>query len=359
MKILILANNDVGLYRFRRELIEALLKKASVSVSLPYGALVEPLKKMGCRFIDTQLERRGKNPFHDFQLFCFYLRLLANDRPDLVLTYTIKPNIYGGLSCRLLRIPYAANITGLGTSFQKKGLLRSFVIGSYRHSLKKAHTVFFENEENRQVFLDNRIIREKQSVLLHGAGVDLKEYTYQEYPVGTTTRFLFIGRVMKEKGIEELLSALKRLNQEDVSCCLDILGEYEEDYQGRIQALETEGKLHFWGYQENVKPFIEASHCFVLPSWHEGMANTNLECSACGRPVITSDIPGCREAVIDRVTGYLCKSKDADSLYRAMKRFCELSYEQRREMGLAGRRHMERVFDREKVVEETISRLYR
>lgn len=358
MKILILANFDVGLYQFRKELIQELLKKNMVLISLPYGELVEPLKEMGCTFIDTPFERRGINPVKDFGLLLCYYKMLKQQKPDLVITYTIKPNIYGGLACRLCKVPYAVNITGLGTAFQKKGMLRQLVTMLYKVGLKNAKTVFFENKENQQIFIDEKIVRKEQTYLLNGAGVNLEHYQLAEYsPDDGTTRFLFIGRVMKEKGIEELFGAMKRLWADGISCSLDVVGGYEEDYADQMKAYEKEGWLRYHGYQKDVRPFIANCHCFVLPSWHEGMANTNLECAAMGRPVITSNIHGCLESVENHKTGYLCKHKDADALYKAMKKFTNLTYEERKNMGLAGRQRMKEIFDKKKVVEFTINKL--
>ncbi len=357
MNILILANNDVGLYQFRKELIKELLKENSVYISLPYGELVDPLCKMGCKFIDTPVDRRGINPVTDLKLLLNYWKIIRKIQPDLVITYTIKPNVYGGLVCRIRKIPYAVNITGLGTTFQKDGILKKIVICLYKSSLKKAQTVFFENEENQCIFVDEKIVKKDKTCLLNGAGVNLEHYRVIDYPDGDVIKFLFIGRVMREKGIDELFSSMERLVSEGFACTLDVLGGYEENYKDTIAKYEREGWLHYHGYQKDVRPYIAESHCFVLPSWHEGMANTNLECAASGRPVITSNIHGCKEAVENEVTGFLCQKKDSDDLYRAMKVFIELSYEKRREMGMAGRRRMENLFDKRIVVEKTLGKL--
>ena len=358
MKILILANNDVGLYQFRRELIAALLKEHEVTVSLPYGELVEPLKEMGCAFLDTPVDRRGINPFKDLALYRSYRKLLKALSPDLVVTYTIKPNIYGGCACRTAKIPYCVNITGLGSAFQKEGLLKKLVVFMYKAALKKAKTVFFENTANRDVFLKEKIVPEEKTCVLNGAGVNLERYRVTEYPDGDTTRFLFIGRVMKEKGVDELFTAMKRLVSEGYDVHLDLLGGYEEDYKSVIEENEKCGWLTYHGYQTDVRPFIAASHCFVLPSWHEGMANTNLECAASGRPLITSNIPGCKEAAEDGKSGFLCEKQNADSLYDKMKTFLALSYEERKQLGLRGRYLTEKKFDRETVVRKTMERLF-
>lgn len=359
MKILILANYDVGLYQFRRELIEELLKENDVYISLPYGELVEPLKEMGCVFIDTLVDRRGINPVKDLGLLKRYMSLLNRVKPDLVITYTIKPNVYGGFACRLKNIHYAVNITGLGTAFQKQGMLRKLVTFMYKVGLKKAKVVFFENEENQQIFIEDKIIKKEKTCLLNGAGVNLKHYQVVEYPEDNEcTRFLFVGRVMQEKGVDELFEAMKKLREEGFICTLDVLGGYEENYAEIIKQYESEGWLNYHGYQKDVRSFIEKAHCFVLPSWHEGMANTNLECAAMGRPVITSNIHGCKEAVIDGVSGFLCERKDVGSLYEAMSKFIKLTYEERKAFGEAGRGHMEDVFDKRKVVERTIKEFW-
>lgn len=358
MKVLVLANNDIGLYQFRKELIQELLKDNTVVLSLPYGEMVEPLLEAGCRFLDTPVDRRGVNPVTDFGLFLRYRKTIKKEKPDLVITYTIKPNVYGGLACRLLRVPYAVNITGLGTAFQGHGLLRMMVTTLYRLGTSGAKVVFFENVENQQLFIDEKLVKAEKTCLLNGAGVNLEHYQVSEYPEECDgIRFLFVGRVMKEKGIDELFSAMRRLHQDGYSCTLDVLGGFEENYAQQMEEYQEAGWLHYHGYQRDVRPFIAQSHCFVLPSWHEGMANTNLECAASGRPVITSDIHGCKEAVVEGVSGLLCQRKDAQSLYETMKTFLQLSHEEKRQMGLAGRKHMEDVFDKKKVVSDTIVRL--
>ena len=355
MKIMILANNDVGLYQFRKELIEELRKENEVIISLPYGDFIEPLKKMGCKFIDTPVDRRGINPFTDLSLFRNYRELLKNEKPALVITYTIKPNVYGGFACRLAKIPYAVNITGLGTAFENGGLLKKIVTVMNKAACKKAKVVFFENEGDRQIFIREKIVKEEQTHRLNGAGVNIEKYQVVDYPQGNKFKFLFMGRVMAEKGIDELFEAMRKIISDGISCELDVLGGYEENYKDKIEKYESEGWLHYHGYQKDVRPFIEACHCFVLPSWHEGMANTNLESAATGRPIITSNIHGCKEAVVDGKTGFLANRKDAEDLYKVMKKMTQLSYEERQVMGLAGREHMEKVFDKKKVVGETIS----
>lgn len=354
MKIVIIANNSNGLYLFRRQLISALIEQGHEVIALtPFDTDVDNLQTLGATLVETPIDRRGTNPIRDYSLMRLYKQELKRIRPDLVITYTIKPNVYGGIVCRQLKIPYAANITGLGTAFEGSGVLRNVATVLNKTALKKAKVVFFENTENRDAFVNAGIVTKEKSHVLHGAGVDVNHFSYQQYPDNQEFRFLFIGRVMKEKGVDELLQSMKRLVTEGNQCSLDILGYYEEDYKGKLDEAVSEGWLRYHGNQPDVRPFIAACDCFVLPSYHEGMANTNLECASSGRPIITSNIPGCKEAVLEG-SGLLCEPKSSDSLYMTMKRMVELSREDREKMGLIGRKHMEDVFDKKKVVAETI-----
>lgn len=354
----IIANSSTGLYNFRNELLKKLSINNEIVAFTPDSGLVNELGQCGCRVINTPIDRRGMNLFVDFKLFFRYIKLLEKVKPDMVITYTIKPNIYGGFACRLKRIPYAVNITGLGTAFESSRFLRKMATIMYKVSCKNAKIVFFENEENRRLFIKYGIVKKNRTYRLNGAGVNLDKYQVTEYPRGNIIKFLFIGRIMAEKGVDELFIAMEKLVADGIKCQLDVLGGYEENYKEKLEKYELEGWLHYHGYQRDVRPFIQNSHCFVLPSWHEGMANTNLECAASGRPVITSNIHGCLEAVIDGKTGYLVERKNADDLYRVMKKLVALSFEERKAMGLAGRKHMETFFDKKKVVQETISKLY-
>ena len=197
-RILILANSSAGLYSFRKELILRLQDYGEVYASIPDDGHFEDVEALGCHIIKTNVDRRGINPLKDLKLYSFYRKLMRQVKPDLVITYTIKPNVYGGMVCRGKKIPYAVNITGLGTAFQKKGLLQWFVTRLYRMSLKKAKIVFFENDTNRKIFLDKKIVREDKTMLLSGAGVNLEQYGLAPYPTDEPIRFLFMGRVMQE-----------------------------------------------------------------------------------------------------------------------------------------------------------------
>lgn len=358
MKILILANNDIGLYKFRKELIEELIKKGhKIYISLPNGTFVKSLTALGCEFIDTPVERRGMNPKTDLKLMVTYFKQIKRIHPDLVLTYTIKPNIYGGIACRSVNVPYAVNITGLGTAFQRDGILKKMVILLYKIAVKKANVVFFENTLNCQEFVNNKIVNEKQTCVLNGAGVNLEEYPISEYPDRDEIRFLFIGRVMKEKGIDEFLAAARQMREQYSNVFFDIVGPMEDDYREVIQQSVDLSIIEYHGFQEDVRPFIVNCNCFVLPSYHEGMANTLLECGAMGRPLITSRIHGCLEAVEEGKSGFLANPKNVEELYQCFEKFVRMPKDEKKRMGECSRKHIEKYFNKRDIVEKTIHKI--
>ena len=357
-RIAILANHSGGLYDFRKDLISELKKHANVTVAVPHNDRWEELHKLVDEVIELPVDRRGMNPIHDSKLFRQYRAMLKEVKPDLVLTYTIKPNIYGGLACRMAHIPYAVNITGLGSAIENGGWLKKFVLALYKPALQGARGVFFENAGNRDTLAATGVVPKGRDVVLSGAGVNLEDYPYQSYPQEGAVRFLFVGRVMREKGVDELFAAAKRMKQEyGDGVEFHIVGSFEEGYKPLMDELEKAGVLKYHGYQSDMKRFYAMASCVVLPSYHEGMSNVLLEAAASGRPLITSDISGCREAVEDGNSGYLRPAKDANALYGAMQRVMKLSVEQRSEMGCRGRERMEQRFSKTAVVTETIKHL--
>ncbi|HEL1941732.1 TPA: glycosyltransferase family 4 protein [Streptococcus suis] len=358
MRILILANNDIGLYKFRKELIYELLKHNEVYISLPYGPLVDNFTAAGCKFIETPVDRRGMNPITDFKLFIFYRKMIKSLKPEHVITYTIKPNIYGGIATMLYSTAaYHVNVTGLGTVFQNSNFIKSVVIWLYKISLIKSKNVFFENISNRDVFLKHGIVNIEKTKVLKGAGVNLDDFPLLKYPDENTVKFLFVGRIMKEKGIDELFQAMEELISEGYKCTLDVVGSFEEGYEHKVRELGTKDWFFFHGFQEDVLQFYQACHCEVLPSWHEGMANVNLEAASCGRPIITSDIPGCREAVVDGQSGFVFKVRDKDDLKSKMKTVIKMTKAEREKMGLVGRNHMIANFEKSQVVNMTLEKI--
>jgi galacturonosyltransferase len=351
-RILILANNDGGLYHFRFELLKALTTGFEVIVCLPIGHFTEHFIEIGCEVVPCEiLDRRGSNPIRDIRLLQFYRKVIKEKKPDIVLSYTIKPNVYGGMACQVLHVSYIANVTGLGTAIENGGILSFIARTLYKAGLKKAGCVFFQNSRNRAVFEDNKLIHSKTR-LIPGSGVNLERHYFESFPEASQeTRFLFVGRIMKDKGIEELLSSIRRIHNEHENVKLDLVGGLEEDYEADISKAEKEGAIVYHGEQTDMHRFYKDCHCVVLPSYHEGMANVLLEASATGRPVIASNINGCKEAFDEGITGLGCEVKNAESLYNAMNQFLALPYEKKAEMGREARKKMEREFDRQIVVD--------
>lgn len=357
-KLMVITNHSYMLWQFRRELIGKLMEDYDVIISTPFVGHEDDFATMGCTMIETDVDRRGINPKTDMKLYLTYRRLLKEHHPDMVVTYSIKPNVYAGYACRQMRIPYCVNVQGLGTAFQKKGL-REIVIRMYKTALKKAKTVYFENKGNAKVFLQEQIIRREQMCLLKGAGVNLKYYTYQKYPENDKVHFLYLGRIMKEKGMDELFYAAKELQRKEVPFVLDLVGFFEDEYKEKIDKLVDAEIAVFHGFQEDPRPYYAMADCVVLPSYHEGMSNVLLEAAATGRPVITSNIPGCREAVDDGKSGLLCEAEDWNDLYRKMSKIAQMSRIEREAMGVCGRDKMAREFDKDKVVKKTIQGIER
>ena len=353
-KLLIVTNHSYMLYRFRKELIQRLMEDYEVVLSTPFVGHEDDLQQMGVRCIETEVDRRSVNPVTDMKLLRTYKKILKKERPDLVITYSIKPNIYAGYLCGKMGIPFYANVQGLGTAFQKP-ILADIVTLMYRKAFQETEKVFFENQANAQEFEQRRILSEEKEVILHGAGINLEEYRYHLYPDNEKIHFLYLGRIMKEKGMDELFGAAERLRKDGCEFILDLVGFFEDEYKKKVKHLQDKGIVRFYGFQQDPKPFYGQADCVVLPSYHEGMSNVLLEAAATGRAIITTDIPGCREAVDDGRSGMLCRVKNTDSLYKAMKRFTELSRTKREAIGRAGRVKMEREFDKNKVVEETVN----
>lgn len=351
MKILVLANFGMGLYNFRKELLEELIKQDNkVYISLPDDEYVPKLEKIGCKFIDTHLVRRGTNPLTDFKLLLDYVGIIKRIKPDVVLTYTIKPNVYGGIACAITKTPFITNITGLGTSVENKGLIQKITLMLYKLGLKKASCVFFQNQTNLRFFEDNRIVKSKTR-LIPGSGVNLEQHNSEEYPMrDDNVRFLFIGRIMKAKGIEELFEAAKLVKEKYPHVQFDLIGGTEENYNEKLDELERLDLIKYHGQQDDVHSFIKKSHATILPSYHEGLANVLLESASSGRPVLASRVPGCIETYEDGLTGFGFEAMNVDSLVDAIIKFVNLPYDEKREMGIAGRRKMENEFDRNIVI---------
>ncbi len=355
MKHVVFISNSFGsLYNFRYELISELLKEYKVTIVTPMEQedylLYEPWKKQGLMLVETNFRRRGKNPFQEIGLYRQYLKILNERKPDLVLSYTIKPNIYAGLACAKQKIPLGANITGLGTAFQKDGFFKKMIVFLYQKALKKAETIFFQNRQSMEVFEKHRI-GEGKKILVPGSGINLEKFDYTPLEALGEHSFLYVARIMKEKGAEEFFYMAEKVKKKYPFVSFDVVGFCEEAYEEKIQQLEKEGILKSHGWQDNMLPFLKKAGCIIQPSYHEGLSNICLEGAAVGRPLLVSDIPGCRETIEEGKTGMSFPPGDKEALLSCVEEYLKLPFEKKVHMGEAGRKKMEEEFDRKKVIE--------
>lgn len=346
-KILILANDVTTIVQFRKELIKALVDAGNqVLVSIPKHERSSEIQELGATVIETAASRHGTNPIKDIALYFNYRKLLKEHKPDFVFTYTVKPNAYGGMACGHMKYPYAANVTGLGV-MENKGLLQKLMLMLYKKGCKKAKRVFFQNESNLEFFRKQKIVKDNVT-LLPGSGVNVDRFSYLDYPDDGRVNILFIGRIIRDKGVYELAETAKQyLDNKNVR--FTILGDVEYGSENPFVGLEN---VSCMGYNNDIIPFLKEAHAVILPSYHEGMANVLLEGASSGRPILASTIPGCRESFDEGVTGFGFEVKNADSLKAAVDKFLSLSHEQKCQMGKRGREKMEKQFDRKIVINE-------
>ena len=350
-RILVLTNNIGGLHSFRKEVMKAIVDAGyEVYISEPDDdERVKYFEEIGCHIVKTKFNRRGMNPLADIKLMLQYRKIIRALKPMVVLSYTIKPNVYGGIACRVTGTPLIANVTGLGDAVENGGWLQKLTVALYRFGIGKAKQVFFQNVTNRNFCLEHGIANER-AVVLPGSGVNLGHHICQEYPADEVIKFLYIARLQKDKGTEEFFEMAKTIKEKYPQTEFQILGGVEGNYQKQLDELVNNGIIKYLGMTTDVRPFFAKVHCTIMPSYHEGMSNVNLESSANGRPVITTDVPGCRETVDNGVTGFLVKPRDAESLIKGVERFLALPYEEKQKMGRMAREKVEREFDREIVV---------
>ena len=358
-KVLMLGNHEIVIYNFRKELVERMISEGyEVYVSLPYGPKVEYLKEMGCKFIDTPINRRNTNPIEDIKLFNDYMKILKEVKPDVVLTYTVKPNVYGGIACRLNKIPYICNVTGLGSGYLNGGIVQKIVKNLSRISFKKANKVFFQNTADMNLLIKQNVVNENYG-LLPGSGVNLNSYKVLPYPPEfEPISFNFIARVMKDKGIDEYLEAAKRIKEKYQNTIFNVIGMIDQPhYKEILEDYEEKGIIKYHGFQNDTIPFIKQCSCTINPSYTEGMSNVLLESAACGRPIIASNIPGCKEIIDEELNGYTFEVKNVNCLVSKIEKFININHKEKIKMGLFGRSKVEREFDRQIVVNKYINEI--
>lgn len=355
MHIMMIANDTTFIYNLRREVLQAFLAKGYRVTIVAQGLrFQEELEGMGCRIIPVQTGRHGTNPFADLALLGKYRSILRQEKPDLVLTNNIKPCAYGGMACRMTKTRYMPNITGLGTAVENPGKLQRLTIQLYKTGTWGAECIFFQNSENLRFFQEKGMLNPKaRAVLLPGSGVNLEAHPVLPYPQEEEmVHFLFVARLLKEKGIDLYLEAAKTIHKKYPNTRFHICGGCDDaKYLDIVAQAEKDGGVEYHGEQKNMLPFFEMAHCLVHPSYYpEGMSNVLLEAAASGRPAIATDRAGCRETVDHGVSGFVIPVQNQQALNKVLEAFMEMSAAERRDMGLAGRAKVEKEFDRKIVV---------
>jgi glycosyltransferase involved in cell wall biosynthesis len=359
MRVLLTANSAWNIWNFRRPIVEAFQKAGyRVIILAPEDDAAPYLESLGCEFHALKMDIKGTNPLNDYLLKRRYQRYFRKLKPDVVFSYTIKNNLFGALAAKRLKIPFVPNVTGLGTAFLSSGTLQRIAEALYRSAFAGLPIVFFQNEDDRALFVERGLVAPDQVRLLPGSGIDLLRFSASPLPAEETpTTFLMIARLLKDKGIVEYVEAARLVKKIFPDTRFQILGAIGSENRTAIGS-ETvdewirEGAVEYLGTTNDVRPAIEAATCVVLPSYREGAPRTLIEAAAMGRPLIATNVPGCRSVLDHEVTGYLCEVRSAQSLSSAIERFIKLSAEKKEEMGRASREKMEREFSQEIVLSE-------
>lgn len=365
--IALVTNNDDDVYCFRKEIIDSLIKNGySVLISCPYGEKLNLIDDIEYIYDDPVIDRRGTSVTADAKLFFHYMSVLKKYRPDVVLTYTVKPNVYCGIASHFLKIPVISNVTGFGSVLQKSGMIRKFIMTLFKISFRRSECVMFQNSTNMRLAEESGMVKGGR-LLIPGSGVNTDRFPFIKYPDGGDginggkVVFNYIGRILKEKGVDVYIEAAKRIKKKYPNTEFNMLGFIEPTeihYEKELKELEKDGIIRYFGSQNDVRPFIALSHATIHPSMYgEGMSNVLLESASSGRPVITTDNPGCRETFIDSETGLLFKGGDADSLCNIIERFLSMPNEARAEMGARGREYIKSNFSRDIVADAYLKKI--
>ena len=363
MKIAITLNTSWNIYNFRRSLIIAFLERGHEVIAIaPKDDFTDRLIQMGCSFENVTMDSRGANPLKDIGLTLELYNIYKRIKPDVILHYTIKPNIYGTLAAAKLDIPCVNNISGLGTIFMNDNWVSKIAMSLYRFSFKYPKKVFFQNQEDYQLFQDKRLIEKNICEVIPGSGIDLQHFTPKkltEKDTSQTFQFLMISRLIIDKGIREFVEAAKLLHERGMNASFKLLGGLDEEHSRGIKKEELDswleaGIIEYLGKSEDVRPYIEAADCIVLPSYREGTPRTLLEASAIGRPIVATNVPGCNNIVEHKLNGFLCKPKDSNDLSLKMKDMYYAGHEKRTEFVEAGLALVNRKFNEKLVIDSYI-----
>lgn len=363
--ILLAANTSWNIVNFRAGLVKELQRRGfEVLVAAPEDIFTPRLAELGCRHIRLAMDNKGASPIADAALLVRFLRIVGRERPVAFLGFTIKPNVYGSMAAQAFGVPVINNISGLGTAFIQVTALTKVVKGLYRLALRRSHTVFFQNPDDRDLFVRDGLVLRQRTALLPGSGIDLNTFNPSPPPsaAGDDIRFLMIARLLWDKGIGEYVEAARLVKRRFPGARFQILGFLGADNRTAVgsdvmQQWTEEGVVEYLGDSDDVRPHIAQADCLVLPSYREGTPRTLLEGAAMARPLVATDVPGCRQVVTHGENGLLCAPRDAGDLAGRLMEIVQKSPAERQAMGEASRRKAEREFDERIVVDRYLETL--
>jgi glycosyltransferase involved in cell wall biosynthesis len=363
MKIAIVLNTSWNIFNFRMNFIRALQAEGhEIHTIAPVDQYTPILQQAGCIHHDMKMDSRGANPIKDLALIVELWRTYRRVKPDVVLHYTIKPNVYGTLAATILKIPVINNVCGLGTVFLKNNLTSAIAIFLYRISFRFARKVFFQNPEDREMFLSKKLISEQSSDLLQGSGIDVNHFAAAPYKRNEQFTFLLISRLITDKGILEYISAIKSLKEKGLNFRFQLMGAQDPRHKrgikkSVIQQWVDSKTVEYLGTTDDIRPYINSADCIVLPSYREGTPRTLLEAASSAKPIIATDVPGCHQVVEHGVNGYLCKMKDAEDLAQKMQEMGKLDDSELKFFGVNGRQKMIDSYDEKLVIKKYVEAL--
>jgi glycosyltransferase involved in cell wall biosynthesis len=359
LRITLVCNTAWAIYTYRQGLIRELVARGvEVTVLAPRDRTFDLLGAMGCRCIDLPVASKGTNPRDDLRTLWALYRHYRSIRPHIVFHYTIKPNIYGSIAAKLAGVDSVAVTTGLGYVFIQQSRAAQVAKKLYRFAFRFPREVWFLNRDDQAAFVDQKLlVHPERARLLHGEGVDLEQFAFTPLPDKPHFDFVLIGRLLWDKGVGEYVEAARRLRARYPQARFRLLGPVGVDNpsaitRDEVAAWEQEGVIEYLGEAHDVRPFIAAADCVVLPSYREGVPRTLMEASAMGRPIVATDVPGCREVVADGVNGLLCEVRNAQSLAERLAQMLDMSGAARRAMGERGRQKVAAEFDERVVIEK-------
>ncbi|MEK6782571.1 MAG: glycosyltransferase family 4 protein [Bacteroidota bacterium] len=363
MKVAIVLNTSWNIYNFRMNFVKALLAEGyEVHTIAPMDDYTHYLTEAGCFHHKVRMDSRGANPIKDSALIVELYSIYRKVRPDIILHYTVKPNVYGTIAASLLRIPVINNVCGLGTVFLKNNLVSKIAILLYKITFRFPKKVFFQNPEDRQLFLDKKLVPVHTADLLPGSGIDLEKFKPFEFNRNKSFTFLLISRLISDKGILEYIEAVKKLRVQGLDARFQILGAKDPEHKRGIKLKVIDswvksGIIEYLGTTDDVRGYIGKADCIVLPSYREGTPRTLLEAASSSKPMIATDVPGCHNVVKHNINGLLCQLKDADDLANKMQEMASLDNETLKSFGANGRKRVEQEFSESEVINKYLKTL--